>query len=84
MTKEEKIRARLMARPTPANIKWGELQVFLGHLGFDLKKGAGSRRKFVHRESLLIINCHEPHPSPLVSKWLIEQVLDKLRENGML
>ncbi len=84
MTKAEKALDKLKAKPTPASIKWSELCTALGHLGYEIVNGTGSRRKFYNKERDLLINCHEPHPSPDVDKGAIADVVGHLRENGLL
>lgn len=84
MTKHAKALAKLCAKPPPADLKWDDLKMVLTHLGYDMFKGAGSRRKFFHREMNALIICHEPHPSPSVDKGCIADVVDHLRAHGFI
>ena len=84
MSKHQKALERLCASPPPANFKWADLRAILEHLGYDMLKNTGSRRKFVHRETKAIISCHEPHPSPDVDKGCIADVVEHLRRNGLI
>lgn len=84
MSRRQKALARLCATPPPADLKWAELKAALEHLGYDVLTGAGSRRKFVHRETKQVISLHEPHPSPEVCKAAIADVVRSLRENGLI
>ncbi|MFZ9256012.1 MAG: type II toxin-antitoxin system HicA family toxin [Burkholderiaceae bacterium] len=82
--KHEKILSRLVTKPPPANFKWLELVSVLRHLGFDLLTGSGSRRKFFHRDKNILIICHQPHPSPNVDKRCLVDVVNTLRDHGLL
>ena len=80
MAKKDKLKARLLSRPK--DFTWSELESLLGSLGFELLKGKGSRRKFVHTESKILINLHEPHPGNILKMYVIDQVIEKLKELG--
>lgn len=84
MSKHEKALAKLCAKPPPADLKWGELVGVLEHLGYEVLKGAGSRRKFYHKAKNLLICCHEPHPTPSVDKGCIADVVEHLRLYGFI
>jgi len=82
MAKIDKLIARLLLRP--ADFTWDELVNVLGYLGYkELKKGktGGSRRKFAN-EGKQIINLHKPHPGNIVKRYMIDQVIAVLKENG--
>ncbi|HIF9111639.1 hypothetical protein UB37_19660 [Photobacterium iliopiscarium] len=80
MGKQEKLEAKLLTRPK--DFTWSELESLLGRLGFDLIKGKGSRRKFYHKDSKILINLHEPHPEKVLKRYMIDQVIEKLEELG--
>jgi len=82
MAKKDKLKARLLSHPK--DFSWSELESLLGSLGFELLKGKGSRRKFVHTESKILINLHEPHPEKVLKKYMVDQVIEKLKELGDL
>jgi predicted RNA binding protein YcfA (HicA-like mRNA interferase family) len=87
MSKHGKLLEKLCASPTPANLKWTELKVVLEHLGYKMLKpgkSGGSRRKFHHTETGLVIACHKPHPSPHVDKGCINDIVQHLKENGII
>ncbi len=84
MSKQEKIQARITAKPVPTDIKWSELSGFLKQLDYTEMKGNGSRRKFIHNESKHVICLHEPHPEPNVKQCYIRQVVDTLRSLGRI
>lgn len=84
MSKHEKNLERLCATPTPANIKWDELVGVLKHLGYELLKGDGSRRKFYHKAKDDLIICHQPHPSPDVDKGCVSDVVAHLKNHKFI
>jgi hypothetical protein len=70
----------------PKDLTWDELVVVLKHYGFSeiaTGKTGGSRRKFVD-ENLLIISLHKPHPRQIVKQYVLDQVIETLKENGKL
>ncbi len=82
MAKNDKLIARLLLRP--ADFTWGELIHGLNYFGYhELKKGktGGYRRKFAN-EDKRIINLHKPHPGNIVKRYMIDQVIEVLKENG--
>lgn len=84
MSKHKKALDRLRAKPPAADIKWDELKAVLEHLGYEMLKNSGSRRKFVHTKTKDLIICHEPHPSPDVGKACITDVVAHLEANGLI
>lgn len=84
MSKHKKALDRLCAKPPPADLKWQEFKTALGHLGFEMLAGSGSRRKFFHRSKDVLIICHEPHPSPNVDKGCIADVVVTLKLHGFI
>ncbi len=78
MGKQEKLKARLLSKPK--DFTWAELSTLLHSLGFELIKGSGSRRKFFHKENNILLSLHEPHPSKILKRYVIEQVIEKLNE----
>jgi len=84
MSKQRKLLARLCATPPPADFKWNELTSVLEHLGYELLRNSGSRRKFFHPESKALIICHEPHPAPSVDGACIVAVVSHLRKHGYI
>lgn len=84
MSKHQKFLVKLSALPVPPNIKWVDLQSTLKHLGFQLLKNSGSRRKFFHPGTEALITCHQPHPSPDVDKGCVADVVEKLKIYGFI
>jgi len=84
MSKKEKLRLRLLAKPT--DFTWSELERVLFDLGYEPKKTGktgGSRRKFVH-ETAPLISLHKPHPGNILKQYQIEQIISTLQEGGLL
>jgi hypothetical protein len=46
--------------------------------------GTGSRFKFVHPKTGLLIALHRPHPGHIVKKYALRQVGLVLKEGGMM
>jgi hypothetical protein len=70
----------------PKDLTWDELISVLGYYGYTeipTGKTGGSRRKFSDTDKV-IISLHKPHPKPIVKSYVIEQVLDHLKEKGKL
>lgn len=84
MAKHEKALAKLCSTPPSSDIKWHELKSVLEHLGYEEKKGNGSRRKFFHKKKDALIICHQPHPSPDVDKGCIADVIEHLKTYGFI
>jgi hypothetical protein len=83
----EKLVARF--KTIPSDFTWHELVRLLksfGYeekIGYEEKKGAGSRRKF-RGENLPAINLHEPHPGKIVKRYALRQVKAMLESEGLL
>lgn len=86
MSKSDKLILKIQKKPTPADFKWEELKKLLAQFGFSLVssgKTGGSRRKFINDAGILI-SLHEPHPSKVLKKYQVEQVIDILKQEGFL
>ena len=62
---------------------WDELVSVLGYTEIQSGKTGGSRRKFCDANKI-IISLHKPHPKPIVKSYVIDQVLEHLKEKGKL
>ena len=57
----------------------------LSYLGYELKRGGtGSGVKFVKDGSNEVINFHKPHPNGILKSYIINQIIDKLRKDGLV
>ena len=84
MGRNEKLLARLKQRPK--DFTWGELASLLKSLGYVQRKTGktgGSRRRFVHATAPTI-TLHKPHPGRIVKRYVINDILDLLRREGMI
>jgi predicted RNA binding protein YcfA (HicA-like mRNA interferase family) len=84
MAKHDKTLQKLSAKPTPADIKWGDLKGLLEHLGYKMLNNTGSRRKFFHKGKDALICCHQPHPSPDVDKGCVDDVVEHLKKHDFI
>ncbi len=84
MSKKEKLRNRFKSKPL--DFSWGELKSMLSGMGYELSTGGrtgGSRIKFLHPERPPII-MHKPHPTPVLKRYQVEQILEFLKKEGLL
>ncbi|GAB3415060.1 type II toxin-antitoxin system HicA family toxin [Niabella aquatica] len=84
MTKKRKLADRILS--IPSDFTWDELTGLLSFYGYDeVRKGktAGSRKKFVDADGNVIL-LHKPHPSNIVKKYAIRQVVEYLTEKGKI
>lgn len=85
MSQSDKIAKRLLSKPS--DFKFTELKKLLMSLGYcELKAGktSGSRVAFANKESGHIIRLHKPHPSSVLKKYQINQIIDELQRKGIL
>ena len=73
--------ARILERPTGADVRWDDLASLLRALGAEEREGAGSRVRFVLAGSIL--SLHRPHPTPALRKYAVEDVRDFLAARGI-
>lgn len=82
MGKHEKLLAKLKGRPN--DFTFQELTTLLAGFDYALNQsGSGSRVRFEH-EHCAPVFMHKPHPSPVLKPYQIDQVLDILRQEGLL
>jgi hypothetical protein len=82
MSRQVKLLDRLKKKPK--NFTWGELVTVMEGFGYQLERGSGSRRRFIHTETLAIMNIHEPHPQKELKAYQVKFVLNHLREERLL
>ena len=79
MTKKQKLLSRFLT--IPSDLTWNELKSVLSGLGFNEIKNkgtsGGSRVKFINPNGE-IINLHKPHPSNIVKRYVLIQIINKL------
>ena len=84
MGRKEKLLARLQQKPK--DFTWDQLTNLLKALGYKQSKTGktgGSRRRFVHPTGPTI-TLHKPHPDRILKMYVINDVLELLRREGMI
>lgn len=86
MSQHAKALARLCKIPPPADFEWRELMAVMAGFGFTLYRNDGSRRHFTRiiRGVERRFDCHEPHPSGIVKRYVIRNLTAFLRELGLI
>ena len=57
----------------------------LSYFGYQLKQGGtGSGVKFVKSDSNEVINFHKPHPNGILKQYILKQVIEKLKKDGLI
>lgn len=82
MSKFQKALDRLKSKPR--DFTWRELQAIMSHLGYEELRGGGSRRKFMNPKTRISVSLHEPHPKPILKMYVIELIIEHLKEEGLL
>ena len=83
MGKKEKLIERLLKKPK--DFTFEEMVTLLSYLGYELKRGGtGPGVKFVKDGSNEVINFHKPHPNGILKSYIINQIIDKLRKDGLV
>ena len=83
MSKKDKLIERLLKKPK--DFTYDEMESLLSYFDYELKQGGtGSGVKFIKKGSNEVINFHKPHPNGILKRYVLEQVIEKLRKDGML
>jgi predicted RNA binding protein YcfA (HicA-like mRNA interferase family) len=70
----------------PRDFTWEELSSLLRKLGYKearTGKTAGSRRRFVHATAATI-SLHKPHPGNELKRYQVDQLIDTLKQEGLI
>jgi len=84
VSRKEKLLKRLQLRPR--DFTWDELQRLLVGLGYEpVKQGktGGSRRRFIHATAATI-TLHKPHPGNIVKLYVIDDVINMLKQEDLI
>ena len=84
MSKREKLARRFLT--LPRDFTWNELVTMLTGFGYEPSASgttSGSRVRFLHPERPPII-LHKPHPTSVLKRYQMEQVLEHLKGEGLL
>jgi len=85
MSKHEKLLKKFLSMPV--DFTWQELKSLLSGFGYvQVKTGktGGSRVRFDHQAGIPPIVLHRPHPSPAIKRYQIEQIVQALRNEGLI
>ena len=72
---------RVFAEPTPADLRWTEIEALLRAAGAEISEGAGSRARIALSDVRAVF--HRPHPSPVTGRGLVRAVRDFLASAGV-
>lgn len=84
MTKQKKLLDKFLA--DPKDFTWDELVKLLRSFNYTqikIGKTSGSRVRFLGMDDS-VITLHKPHPSPVLKRYQIRQIIDLLKQEGML
>jgi hypothetical protein len=84
MSRKEKLLRRCLSLPN--DFSWQELIRLLSGFGYQLSgsgKTGGSRVRFIHKIFPPII-LHKPHPSAVLKRYQIEQIIELLQIEGLI
>ena len=70
---------RVFARPTPANIRWSDIEGLFVELGAEISEREGSRVGVYLFDEIRVF--HRPHPSPDTDKGAVASIRDWLDVN---
>lgn len=83
MSKKDKLLNRLLRKPK--DFTFDEMKALLSYFGYELRQGGtGSGVKFVKEGNNEVINFHKPHPNGILKRYILEQVTEKLKKDGLL
>ena len=83
MSKKDKLIKRLLKKPK--DFTFDEMESLLSYFDYELKQGGtGSGVKFMKIGSNDVINFHKPHPNGILKRYVLDQVIEKLRKDGLL
>lgn len=83
MSKKDKLINRLLRKPK--DFTFDEMKALLSYFGYELKQGGtGSGVKFVKAGNNEVINFHKPHSNGILKGYVLEQVIEKLKKDGLL
>lgn len=83
MSKKDKLINRLLKKPK--DFTFEEMESLLLYFGYRVKQGGtGSGVKFIKDGSNEVINFHKPHPNGVLKRYVLEQVIEKLRKDDLI
>lgn len=79
--KHQRILELIFARPTPAGIRWMDIEALFRELGGKISEREGSRVAVVLFGEVRVF--HRPHPSPDTDKGAVASIRTWLKSNGI-
>jgi hypothetical protein len=73
--------ARVFAEPTPADLRWDEIEALLRAAGAEVGEGSGSRVRVALNGVRAVF--HRPHPRPEIKRGAARAVRDFLAAAGV-
>ena len=73
--------ARIFTEPTPADLRWRDIEALLVAVGAEVSEGAGSRIRVALAGVRAVF--HRPHPGPETKRGLVRAVRDFLAAAGV-
>lgn len=85
MSKHAKLVEKLLRKPPPSDFRWQDLVTLLGGFGFRLEetRGGSSHKYFVHTSGRKI-NTYRPHPSGIMYRDQLREIISVLTEIGLI
>jgi hypothetical protein len=72
---------RIFAEPTPADLRWSDIEALLRAAGAEISEGAGSRVRVALGGVRAVF--HRPHPTPETGRGSVRAVRDFLAVAGV-
>lgn len=69
-----------MGQPTPADLRWSDIESVLRALGCEISEGSGSRVRMALNGARAVF--HRPHPSPQTKRSSVRAVREFLISAG--
>ena len=85
MGQKDKLIAKL--KSNPKNFTFDEAETLLGYFGYrrsNKGKTSGSRVMFINDENKSKISLHKPHPRKELLEYQIKQLVEQLKQEGLL
>jgi len=79
--KHQKTLELIFSRPTPAGVRWTDIEALFVELGGKCGEREGSRMSVVLFGEVRIF--HRPHPSPNTDKGAVAAIREWLKTNGV-
>jgi hypothetical protein len=73
--------AQIFAQPTPADLRWSDIEAVLRAAGAEISEGRGSRVRVALKGVRAVF--HRPHPQPATKKAAVRAVRDFLVAAGV-